>query len=664
MSSLYSIGLSGLMSSTARITTTGQNTANVDTEGYSRQKTATVSQQGGGVLVQDTDRVVNQYLNQQVRSDTSKFNFYESYHTKMKSFDSVIGEDSVSLTTYLDKAFSALQTANSNPSDSSARTNAFANFDQLAKQYNELADFVTEQRNLATDELTNNAETVNNLTGQIADLNKQIFRIESSTSGSANELRDNQEQLVKELSQYLDVKASYDDNDLMTVNLTSGQPLVLQDKANEFSLISDQTDPDKVLKAELDFGRYSIGVPADDLGGSIGGLISFRNEFITSAERMLGQQALTLSDSMNVQNKLGLDGNGEYGNNLFQTKPIDVAVNPNNSDPDASLDIRVTEGKAGEISTDAYELVMTSNSEFKVVTYDQNGRATGESGIIDTSTATPNADGFYEVDGFGLEVSFGALASYSQGDTYEFVPTKSAASSLNFNARTGEDFALAAPINVSRSSANLSEAAISISEVTSTDPNSSRFTQAGGLSTTPPNEAPFGIRFTAADTMEILDSTGGVMDTVTGITDYSNLLSQSSVLTAPPSGFDVSLSSTPKPGDEFSFEFNTEGESDNYNGLKLAALQTEETVGGTQSYAQAFSSLVTEVGSVTASLSTNADASEAIMNRTIAARDEVSAVSLDEEAVNLLRFQQSYTASAQVLTAAQNTFSTLISALR
>jgi len=80
MASLYSIGLSGLQSSTARITTTGQNTANVDTEGYSRQTTSTVSQSGGGVLVQDTDRIVNQYINQQVWNDTSDYNYYESYY--------------------------------------------------------------------------------------------------------------------------------------------------------------------------------------------------------------------------------------------------------------------------------------------------------------------------------------------------------------------------------------------------------------------------------------------------------------------------------------------------------------------------------------------------------------------------------------------------------
>lgn len=670
MSNLYSIGLSGLQSSTARITTTGQNTANVDTEGYSRQKTATVSQQGGGVRVQDTDRIVNKYLNQQLWSDTSNYNFYDSYHTKMRSFDSLFGEESVSVASYLENAFSALQVANSDTTDSAARGNAYEGFTQLVNQYNKLANFVTEQRTLATDELSNNNQMINDLTGQIADLNKEIFRIESTSENSANELRDRQDQLVRDLSEYLNVKSSYDSKGLMNVNLSSGQPLVLGDKANEFKLITDNADPDRILKAEIDFGRYSVGVPADDLGGSTGGLMAFRNEFITASERMLGQQALTLTDTMNEQNKLGLDINGNYGNDIFRTRPIDVSANPNNSFPNVGLDVRVSDGESGDVTTDSYRLVMTSNSEFKVVNYDMNGRITRESGIIDTGTASPNADGFYEVEGFGVEVSFAALASYNKGDEFNFVPTKTAASSLALNARTGDDFALAAPIDTSTPTQqpfNLSNAELEISAVTATDPSRSRFTQTGGLAADAPSE----IRFTAEDEVELYDVSGNLIDSfsltdASGNTSYANILGQSSVLNgaAVPPGYDVSLNGTPKPGDRFFIGFNDAGNADNYNGLKLAELQTKPTVGGTQTYAQGYTSLVTEVGSVTASLEVNVDASEAIMNRTEAARDEVSAVSLDEEAVNLLRFQQSYTASAQVLTAAQTTFSTLINALR
>lgn len=657
MASLYSIGLSGLQSSTARITTTGQNTANVDTEGYSRQTTSTVSAAGGGVLVQDTDRIVNQYINQQVWSDTSSYNYYESYYSMMSSFDSIIGEDSVSISNYIDSAFSALQTANSDPTDSAARANAYSNLEQLAAQYNDLADYIANQKSLANDELASSVDSINSLTEQIANLNQQIFKAESTTGSSANELRDQQEQLVKELSEYLDVKVSYDDNELMTVNLASGQPLVLQSNNNELKLTSDSSDPDGEIGIELDFGKYEISIPSDDLGGSMGGLITFRNEFVPTAERMLGQQALVLADTMNEQNKLGLDANGNLGINLFSLDSIDVSASANNSDEDSSIDVRLTSGASSDVTTDTYEIKMLSSTSFQLVTYDIQGNISDESAIIDTTTATPNADGYYEIDGFGVEVAFDASSSYDKGDSYQFVPTKTAAASIDVSARSGDYLALGAPIAVSSSSSNLSDVSISISSITDTDSSTSAFTDTNGLYAAAPQE----LYFTASDEVEIRDANGTVLATLSGITDYSNLLEQAGL--AADAGYDISLDGAPEAGDSFSISFNSDGESDNYNGLLLADLQTAATVGGTQSYTEAFSSLVTEVGSLTSILSTNMDSSEVIMNKSIAARDEVSAVSLDEEAVNLLRYQQSYTASAQVLSAAQSTFATLISAL-
>ncbi|MCC4274493.1 flagellar hook-associated protein FlgK [Marinomonas communis] len=658
MASLYSIGLSGLQSSTARITTTGQNTANVDTEGYSRQTTSTVSQSGGGVLIQDTDRIVNQYINQQVWSDTSNYNFYESYHSMMTSFDSVIGEESVSIGNYLNTSFSSLQNVNSDPTDSAARAHAYSTFQELVGQYNEMADYVSSQKELASDQIANNVETINNITGQIASLNEQIFKLESTTKNSANELRDQQEQLVKELSEYLDVKVKYDDNQLMTVNLSSGQPLVLQDNSNELALTTNAKDPDGELGIELSFGRYEVNIPTDELGGSMGGLIAFRNEFVTTAERMLGQQALVLADTMNEQNKLGLDANLDYGINLFATDTIKTVPNPNNGNEAASIGVSVTPGASDEILTDTYELVMTSATEFQIVTYDLDGRITSESDTIDISASV--AGDTFTVEDYGIDIEVGALANYTAGDRFQFVPTKDAASSLRLSARSGDDFAMASPILVSGDSSNLSDASISISSVTSLDPSNSSFTQNGGLKA----NAPTRLEFNAAGEVTVYYDAQTTPATAVGpvaLTDYTNIFEELGI--AEYAGYDISLDSAPQPGDAFSIAFNESGESDNHNGLILADLQNQATVGGTRSYSAAFSSLVTEVGSLTASLETNASASEVVMNQTVAARDQISAVSLDEEAVNLLRYQQSYTASAQVLTAAQNTFSTLISAL-
>ena len=251
-SNLYSIGLSGLQSSTARIATTGQNTSNVDTEGYSRQSTSTASVSGGGVRIQDTARVVNQYVNQQVWTDTSSYSYFQSYHLMMSNADSMIGEDSVAISTYINQAFDALQTANSDPSDSSYRSVALTKLDSLANQYNELSNFLRDQKQQANSEINDKVGVINNYTSQIADLNGKIQAQEALKGTTANELRDQQEQLVKDLSEFLDVKVAYDDNNLMTLKLAAGQPLVLQDRANSLSLVGGNSDPQQ-LNIMLDF---------------------------------------------------------------------------------------------------------------------------------------------------------------------------------------------------------------------------------------------------------------------------------------------------------------------------------------------------------------------------------------------------------------------------
>jgi flagellar hook-associated protein 1 FlgK len=496
---------------------------------------------------------------------------------------------------------------------------------------------------------------INNYTSQIADLNGKIQAQEALKGTTANELRDQQEQLVKDLSEFLDVKVAYDDNNLMTLKLAAGQPLVLQDRANSLSLVGGNSDPQQ-LNIMLDFGKYSVGVSSQDVGGSLGGLISYRDEFATSAQRMLGQQAWALADNLNEQNRLGLDGDGKFGAALFSVGEIAVAVADRNSDANTSIDVRFADGGSKDVSTNDYEVIMNSPTSFTVRTLDSNGKLLSESALVDTTTAIPNANGYFTVAGFGVEIKLNAGGSYATGDTYEFAPTQDVARQLNMVATSGSALALAAPIEVSASSSNLSDAKISISAITDTDIASSDFVATPGLAPT----APHSLRFTAADTYDVLDSSGNVLGTQT-VTSYDNLLQAAGITSA---GYDVSLDSAPQAGDTFSIAFNSNGSSDNYNGVRLAGIQNQSVVGGDMTLGNAYTSLVTEVGSLTATLKTNMDATQVVMNQSVSTRDQISAVSLDEEAVNLLRFQQSYSAAAQVISAARETFSTLLSVLR
>ncbi|TDO96218.1 flagellar hook-associated protein FlgK [Marinomonas balearica] len=653
--SLLNIGLSGLQSSSARISTVGQNVSNVDTEGYNRQETSTSSVLGGGVKINDTSRLVDQFRNRQVWSDNSQLNYYKTYSSMMDNMDNVVGEDSVSLNTYLSQSFTDLQTANSDPSSSSARNTAYSSFEGLVERYNEMASIIEDQKSTVDKQITAVVDEVNEITSQISSLNTEILKQETQTGTTANELRDQQELLVTNLSSYLEVEVSYDDSDLMTVKLAGSTPLVLQGRSNDILLENESSTSDS-LTLKVDFGSHEVGGSTEDIGGGLGALIDYRDEFSQEAERTLGLQALVLADSLNAQNNLGLDADGNYGNDLLSTGEIAVAASDDNGFSSGDIKVRVTEGASNELTLNSYELEMISSTQFVVNTYDSNGKVVEQSDIVDTTTATPNSDGYFEVDGFGIEVEFDAGGTYSTDDKFSFIPTESAAKNLELTAVNGDDFALASPISVSKSSSNLSDVEISISAITNLDPATSGFSASEGLDAS----APQSIVFTPdSSTYEVRDGAGNTLATVAGVTDYTNLLDQAGL--ADSAGYDISVSSAPKAGDEFTIEFNVDSENDNYNGLLLAEVQNASLVEGSATLTEAYSSFVTSVGSLTSTLSSNEAAAETVYNQSVNSKDQISGVSLDEEAVNLLQYQQSYSAAAQVISAARTTFDTLLS---
>ncbi|MFA7388247.1 MAG: flagellar basal body rod C-terminal domain-containing protein, partial [Thiohalobacteraceae bacterium] len=122
---------------------------------------------------------------------------------------------------------------------------------------------------------------------------------------------------------------------------------------------------------------------------------------------------------------------------------------------------------------------------------------------------------------------------------------------------------------------------------------------------------------------------------------------------------------TPADGDSFSLGNNVGGAGDNGNALLMAGLQTKLSVeGGTTSFQGAYAQLVGEVGSKTRQAEVGSVAQQALLSQAQQDRNALSGVNLDEEAANMIRFQQAYQAMAQVITVADSIFQTLLSAVR
>ncbi|HUT40062.1 MAG TPA: flagellar basal body rod C-terminal domain-containing protein, partial [Gammaproteobacteria bacterium] len=125
------------------------------------------------------------------------------------------------------------------------------------------------------------------------------------------------------------------------------------------------------------------------------------------------------------------------------------------------------------------------------------------------------------------------------------------------------------------------------------------------------------------------------------------------------------LTGNPASGDEFSIAFNSGGVGDNRNALLMADLQTAQVMnGGSAGFNDAYGEMVAEVGTRTRQAQVGSDVQMRVMEQSQAAWASESGVNLDEEAANLLRFQQAYQAAAQIISVAGTIFDTLISAVR
>ncbi len=169
---------------------------------------------------------------------------------------------------------------------------------------------------------------------------------------------------------------------------------------------------------------------------------------------------------------------------------------------------------------------------------------------------------------------------------------------------------------------------------------------------------------TVGGKIDITLANGMVLNTTPGV---SQLLGDSTVLNFARSaylGYQVNISGQPKTGDVFTVNFNTNSKNDNRNALALANLETTATLqNGSMSFGQGYGRLVEEVATKSNLSKVNTEASKSLLEQTTAMRDGVSGVNLDEEAANLILFQQMYTANARVISVAKDLFDTLVNSL-
>jgi flagellar hook-associated protein 1 FlgK len=666
---LLNIASSGVRSSSELLQTTSKNIANINTEGYVRERTEFTTTIDNQVGRGETYRLLNQFAQEQLNRDTSNKTFFDQFVTEANRVDTLFSQEANSLSTGINSLFNNVQEALNQPSSTVARSLVMTDAESLVNQMDRLSGIVFDQQSIVNEQLEIFSDEANALIQNISSLNQDIAAVNgTSNAADASSPYNERDKAIRDLSELIDIETLDGPNGEKLVFMGTGEAVVMQ--SGSFNLFSMTGDPDpnfKELTLDVNGGKaLPLEIDASKLKGKIGGLLAFRDDILVPAQNQIGQMGLAIADAFNEQNKLGMDANGELGGDIFTIPTVNAFAYQDNSTGVTSMTDTLEPGKGSELPASDFIITYTANpNEVSIQAIDNKGEPVGSASLADTTGGVINSSSMTSGESFGLQITVAGTGA--AGDQFQVKLNSQAASSITLATGRGEDLALASPIRTANDLNNTGTATISVGEVT--DVTTGSFTS-DPLALT--NGSISLIKTGNLNEYQISDGSNAPT-TIIIPPPGNNVLSQAGT---PYSdyGFDFNIEGTPATGDTFTLELNEGGFDDNRNGLKLADLQngelvrqnvvTTSTADNHKTFNQAYAGMVTDIGVVTGQAITSGAAFDALAQQSEAWYESLSGVNLDEEASNLLRFQQSYAASAQVLSAARSIFDTLLSAAR
>lgn len=623
------IGLSALLAQQRTLAVTSNNIANASTPGYNRQR-AELTQRvvegsgsvsfGSGVDFNAVRRISDGFLADQLRAATAGFGRTNTFAELAASLDSLVADERTGLNISLQNFVNAVQQVADEPGSAAARQVLISEADNLGSRFRALDGRLREINNQVGNQITGTVTEINGLGVSIAELNQKILN--SSGAGSrqaAPGLLDQRDQLLQRLSELITVETTTQSDGTLGVFIGSGQALVLGTNASEIGVVPGKFDPNQpqiVLKTSS--GQTDIG---DRLGGGqLGGLLDFRREMLAPLNSSLGQIAVGLATVANRVHRDGLDLNDQLGGDFFAVPP--PVAGPASTNTGAGT-VTATITDVTNLEPTSYELFFDGTNYTLLRT---------DNGAPVAFTGTGSAIDPFVANGVSIEIA-GVPAA---GDEFLIQPLEQVAGGFNTLISNPALLAAAAPTRTRTSLGNAGNAQISAGEVADVnDPNLFNTT-----------------------TITFL---GPATYSVNGAGAFAYTSGADIVI----SGSRVQISGAPVAGDEFTIEANFGGRGDNRNALRIIdRIEAGLFDGGVTSLQAIAGRLVTRVGIQTADASNQRDAQDILRNQVEQNLDSVRGVNLDEEAADLLRYEQLYQAAAQTITVANTLFDTLLAAVR
>lgn len=643
MANILNIGTSALLAFQRAMTVTGTNVANINTDGYSRQRVDLATQLpqysgsgyvGSGVRVTNVRRQYDEFLAGQVRTSQSLVGDLEAFYRYAEQIDSSLADPDIGLNASLQNFFDSVQGLSNDPGSTATREVMLSESQSLVDRFHAIDRQLQEASLRVESDLAQGITEVNRLTQEIARLNTQITSAPGRQAGILpNDLLDKRDQLVSDLSKYLNVATLELDSGGINIYFGKGQPLVLDQGSFDLSLVDSKEIPGR-KEVGYAVGAGTLLVTDELNGGELGGLVRVRDQILDPARMQIGLLSQGLSFTFNAQHRQGISLDNQT--NLDYFTDITVATAAPRSDNTGTAQFQSTVTNPAALVASDYRLSYSLAGGYELTRLSDNSLIYSGAGLPAAGTLP---------DGFDISLTAGAIAD---GDSFMVRPVYGAGSDLGLAITNGRDIAAAGMLRGETPTTNQGTGTISQPVVN------------GAMA--PPNDIlPLAqIKLTYDGTLNRFNVSGPAP---AGGTNFAYVAGATQTLY----GFDIVINGAPQNGDYF---IVSGGTSDNRNILALADLQTANTLladttgAATASFQETMGNLVADVGSLTHQAVVGRSAQQGLLDINQDALKTVSGVNLDEEASNLVRFQQGYQAAAKVITAAQTVFDSLIAAVR
>ena len=672
------IGAKALMANQIALQTTGNNIANVNTEGYSRQRvalTSTLGQfTGGGYIGKGVDvstitRNYSDFLTRQAALAGSVSAGDIARSDKLKQLEGIFEGGESGLGAAINDMLNSFSDVASAPTDLTARTVVLTRLDETAARFRATSQRLDDLQLASTQEIDQKVNAANSLAKSIAGVNAEIARSQG-LGQPPNDLLDRRDQLVRELNQYVQTSSIMADDGTMSIFVAGSQALVLGSSANSLAVVkNDYGDP---WSNQLVINRDGVSTALDEDtmgGGEISGLLRFQNTDLQEGRNLLGRLTLSVSTAMNDQHKLGLDLDGNPGGNLFTQVSLgasNVFIPKQAAAP--APQVKVNTGNA------TLDLAISDVSKFAASDYEVSFSSATQGSITRKSDGVVTAFDFgvtspVNIDGIEISIPTGTP---NAGDRFLIKPYNTSAGNITREFSLPRALAVASPVVTKIGSSNTGSL-----QLTSLKVNG----QPAGLtlppSPTPPATTGAGVvlTFTAGPpTGYTVTGTNAVPESYAADPTNPPYVPGVTVVPFTPNqaisidGWQLTLTGAAKTGDVITVGNAKDTQYGNYytrNAGNASAMMDLRDVAMFDGAAltDGYAGLMSQVGIRAQSASYAATVSTSIAGNVEKDRTSVAGVNLDEEASKLIQYQQAYQASAKMIQIAQSIFNDLMASM-